>query len=86
MLLIDVITAALLAVFWNVTININGHAWHVPLIVLAFIGGVRLRVWGIVLFTLALKNRTLVTRYFTGDGLHVHGNILSNGVLVICRR
>jgi hypothetical protein len=39
-----------------------------------------------VLFTFALKNRTLVTRCCTGDGLHVHGNILSNGVIVIRRR
>ena len=41
-LFLDVITAILLAMFWNVTITINGHAWHVPLIALAFVGGVRL--------------------------------------------
>jgi hypothetical protein len=32
----------LLAMFWNVTIIVDGHAWHVPLIALAFVGGVRL--------------------------------------------
>ena len=44
-LFLDVITAILLAMFWNVTIIINGHAWHVPLIALAFVGGVRAAVF-----------------------------------------
>ena len=43
-LFIDIITTILLAFFWNFTININGHAWHMPLIVLAFIGGVNISI------------------------------------------
>ena len=40
-LFLDVPTAILLAIFWNVTVSINGYVWHVPLIVLAFTCGVR---------------------------------------------
>jgi uncharacterized integral membrane protein len=89
-LFIDVITSILLAIFWNVTVNINGHSWHLPLILLAFVGGVSLRLRlhfkSRMFFPVQLAAPACVTRHFPGDGLHVHGHVLSNDGIVVLSR